>query len=67
MTEIVNSISTVGFPIVMSVLLIYMMRENNKEHNKEVDKLTETLNQNTVVLQQLKELLEITIVKKDGE
>lgn len=67
MQDIVTAISTVGFPIVMAILMFYMMRENNKQHSDEVKQLSDALNQNSVVLGQLKELLEINIkqVKKD--
>lgn len=67
MTDIVTAVSTVGFPIVMCIIIVYLMRENAHEHQEEVTKLTETLNNNTVVLGQLKELLEFTLKKEDLE
>lgn len=67
MTELVQAISTVGFPIVMSVILLYELRENSKQHKEETDKLSETLQNNTVVLMQLKQLLEDKTIEKEGE
>ena len=67
MTDIVTAVSTVGFPIVMCIIIVYLMREIALEHQEEVTKLTETLNNNTVVLGQLKELLEFALKKEDVE
>lgn len=61
MNEILTGISTVGFPIVMCVLLLYYNRENQKEHKEEMQNLTTVLQENTVILSQLKELLEIKL------
>lgn len=67
MTELVQAISTVGFPIVISVILLYELRENSKQHKEETDKLSETLQNNTVVLMQLKQLLEDKTIEKEVE
>lgn len=64
MTDIVNLISTVGFPITACVVLGWFVKYqtdlNNKEvadmrneHRDEISKVTDALNNNTLVLQKL--------------
>lgn len=50
---ILNAISTVGFPIVMCIILIYVVNKQNEEHKEEMSKITESLNNNTLVIQHL--------------
>lgn len=69
MNEIVSVISAVGFPIVAAVacgMFIKWQYEQNakameevrKEHKEEVSKMTEALNNNTLVVQKLIDKLE---------
>ena len=71
MDEIMQMIGTVGFPIVMSLLLFWYVKESTEktqatlmqiqaEHKDEVMKMTDALNKNTVTIQRL-------IDKLDGE
>lgn len=53
MNDIITSISTVGFPIVMTLLLLYMMNENNKQNQAEMNNINTALNNNTLALQKL--------------
>lgn len=53
LNDIITAISTVGFPIVMTLLLLYMMDKQNTQHKEEIGKLDETLQQNTLVIQKL--------------
>lgn len=64
MTEIVNVITSVGFPIfcclAMGYYVKYMTDQNrqdvkdmNEKHKEEVDKMTEAINNNTLALQVL--------------
>lgn len=73
---IVSLIGSLGFPIVMCLILIKYMTEiqqDNKEtieklneaHKQETDSLKESLNNNTTVLTQLKTMFEIYF-KKEG-
>lgn len=64
MTEIINSISTVGFPIVMTLLLLYYLREQDKDHKEEMQHITDALNNNNIILAELKEILDNK--KKEG-
>lgn len=50
---ILNAISTVGFPIVMCIILLNVVNKQNEEHKEEMSKITESLNNNTLVIQHL--------------
>ena len=54
---IINAISTVGFPIVMCIILLYIVEKQNEEHKEEMAKITESLNTNTLVIQHLTDTL----------
>lgn len=64
MSDIITAISTVGFPIVACVGLGWFVKyqtdsnnkevaEMRKEHNEEIAKVTEALNNNTLAIQRL--------------
>jgi len=50
-------VSSIGFPIVCCGVLFYMNNQQNKAHREEIDKLTETVNNNTVAVEKLVILL----------
>lgn len=54
---LITAISTVGFPIVMCGALFWKMDKQDKEHKEEMNKSTEAINNNTVVLQKLMQML----------
>ena len=54
---IINAISTVGFPIVMCIILLYVVNKQNEEHKEEMAKITESLNNNTLVIQHLTDII----------
>lgn len=67
---IVNSISALGFPIVMCLCLawfVYFIYNKNQEeiekmnlmHREEMEKITEALNNNTIALTKLCEKMEV--------
>lgn len=69
MNEIVTMITTVGFPIVACLLLGWYVKNSNDQyredirsmqqmHKDEIGKVTEALNNNTLVLQKLCDKLE---------
>lgn len=62
LTGIVQIISTVGFPIVMCLILMKYMTEQNAKHESEVSHLTDTIDANTKVLTELCTLIK-TLVK----
>lgn len=55
---IVQLISTVGFPIFACVALGYLLYREQNEHKEEILKLTEALNGNTIIMTELKQLLQ---------
>lgn len=50
---LIQSISTVGFPIVMCLLFMYYIKYVNDQHKDEINKLSESINNNTLVMQKL--------------
>lgn len=53
MNEIVQMISSVGFPIVMCVIMLKYAYDLNTQHKEEIEKFTDALNNNTLALQKL--------------
>lgn len=52
-SAIIQAISTVGFPIIMCLLFMYYIKYINDQHKDEIDKLSQSLNNNTLVMQKL--------------
>lgn len=61
--DIINIISTVGFPIACCVYLFYSNAKQQEKHEEEIDKLRETIENNTEVMIEIKTLLGVK--KKD--
>jgi len=57
-TDVINAVSTVGFPIVMCLLLLYVLYKQNEEHKEEMAKMNESLANNTLAIQRLTDILE---------
>lgn len=57
-SDVINAISTVGFPIVMCLLLLYVLFKQNEEHKEEMNKMNESLANNTLAIQRLTDILE---------
>lgn len=53
MNDIVTAVSTVGFPIVMCVIIFYYMEKETQYHKLEVDGLKEVLNDLKISIVQL--------------
>lgn len=51
--SVISAISTVGFPIVVCLILFWYVRELQKDHKEETVKFTDALNSNTLALQKL--------------
>ena len=56
--------SSIGFPIAICLILLWFIKDILEKHKEETDKFTESLNNNTLVLQRVCDMLS---VKKDGE
>lgn len=63
---ITNLIGSVGFPIVMCFYMAYMLKDSEEKHKEEMDSLKDALNNNTLVLTELKTMLS-NANKKEGE
>lgn len=58
MNEIVSVISTVGFPITLTLILLWYIYDSNNKHKEEIDKMSEALNNNTIALTKLLDKME---------
>lgn len=56
--QIVQIISSLGFPIVMCAALFWYMIQQREEHTEEINKMSDALNNNTLALQKLLDELE---------
>ncbi len=53
-----QAIGSIGFPIIMCVLLYERLNKQSVEHKEEMMKITESLNNNTLALQKLSDKLD---------
>ena len=51
-------VSSVGFPIVACLIMWKALQDSTSAHKEEMDAMRESLNQNTVVLAELKQMLQ---------
>lgn len=63
-TELIQAISTVGFPIVACAALFWQSHENSKNHKEETSKWSEVLNNNTLAIQRLSDMIESLLRKE---
>lgn len=65
---ITSIISTVGFPIACCIYLVYNQNKAEERHKEEVDKLRESLDNNTKVMNKICMILKIdSLEEKKGE
>ena len=57
MEELIQAISTVGFPIVCCLMMGYLLVTENKNHKEEIKEIKESINANTLVMAELKQFL----------
>lgn len=62
-----NLISSVGFPIVMCLIMVKLMMHMEESHKAEIDSLKEALNSNTNVLTRLETMFSMMIKKESGD
>lgn len=60
-------VSTVGFPVAMCCAMMYIMLKSEENHKNEVDSLKDSLNSNTNILVQLKQLLADFLRNGEGD
>lgn len=56
---LIQAIGSVGFPIVACIYMIYTNNKNEESHAKEIEKLRETVDNNTRVMIQISEVLHL--------
>lgn len=57
MEDILTAISTVGFPIVCCLILGYLLIQEQNAHKEESARLVESINNNTLIMRELKQLI----------
>lgn len=67
MQDLANIISSLGYPIVMSLILLYMMNDNEKKYDETIEGLRKTIENNTITLTKLCERLETGSDKDEKE
>lgn len=58
MNEVVTLITNVGFPIGLTLILLWYIYDSNNKHKEEMDKMSEAINNNTLALTKLIDRLE---------
>ena len=56
---VMQAITTVGFPVVMCLCLAWYCMKLNDTHKAETDKFASVLNNNTIILQKLCDILNV--------
>lgn len=56
---LINAISTLGFPIIVACALFWYINKQNENHKEEIGALRETIQDNTNILHELKELIKV--------
>lgn len=64
---ITTLIGSVGFPIVMCLIMVKVMMQMETSHKEEIDSLKESLNNNTNVLTKLETMLTMITEKQKKE
>ena len=62
---LLQAITTVGFPIVMCVALLYEIKDMTTKHQEESKIFSDSMNKNTLVLQKLCDVLGVE--REDNE
>lgn len=56
---IMNAISTLGFPIVVCAALFWYINKQNESHKDEITALRGTIEENTNIIHEVKELIKL--------
>lgn len=56
---IMNAISTLGFPIVVCAALFWYINKQNENHKDEITALRSTIEENTNIIHEVKELIKL--------
>lgn len=52
-SELTTLVGSVGFPIVMCLIFVKLFTDMQNKHNEEMSKITDAVNNNTLVMQKL--------------
>lgn len=52
---VISSISTVGFPIVMCLIMVWLNKTQSEKHDCEMKEVTKAIENNTLVMMQIAE------------
>lgn len=55
---IMQAIGTIGFPIVMTLIMFYFLNKESENHKAEMNELKDVIAGNNEILAQLKQLIE---------
>lgn len=58
-TEIINMVSTVGFPIAMCLMLSWYIKTSNDSYREDIRSLQQSIDNNTAVMNKIIEKLEV--------
>lgn len=58
MTELIQAVSTVGFPIACCCFLLWQNSKQDQYHREEMKKLRETINENTRIIDKLSKIVQ---------
>ena len=64
---LLQAITTVGFPIVMCVALLYEIKDMTSKHQEESKLFSDSMNKNTLVLQKLCDILGVDREENEEE
>lgn len=63
-TQIMQAIGSLGFPIVACCALFYYLNKEQESHKAEMQMVTEALNRNTDILTELKTIISLATGRK---
>jgi hypothetical protein len=58
MNEIIQAVSTVGFPIACCCFLLWQNSKQDQYHREEMEKLRETISENTRIIDKLSKIVQ---------
>lgn len=58
---LINAISTLGFPIITACALFWYINKQNENHKDEITALRDTIGENSNILHELKELIQVLV------
>lgn len=67
MSTVVSLIGSLGFPIVMCLVMVDLLKKTEDAHKTEIDSLKDAFNANTQILTELKTMFSDFMNKKEEE